>query len=214
MSHFCNLCGRPVRGSYRTYHRGDTTTGKGLIVCPNCERTAPRCAGCRVPIHPSASQDGLCPSCQTSTPRCASCGKRIQGRYYRNRAGDAIYCEVCFKGQPRCDVCGGVAGPGGYRLHDARHICADCHETAIYDGGKANELYARVLDLMARDLGLQLSVLPTLGVVDRNQMLGLLAQTKTDDANRPDLVFGLFVRRGRKRVIYVENGLPQILMTK
>lgn len=53
---------------------------------------------------------------------------------------------------------------------------------------------------------------PALSLVDRNQMLALLAQVKDEDADQPELVFGLFVRRGRKRMVYVEYGLPQILM--
>lgn len=212
MSRFCNLCGQALRGSYITYRRGEAASDRGLVVCSRCGRTAPRCTGCRVPINLRVDADGLCATCRTNTPSCAACGKRIRGRYYRNRAGDAIYCEACFNGQPRCDICGGVAGAGGYPLHDGRRICVDCHETAIYDAGKAGALHARVLDLMARELGLSLSMPPALGLVDRNQMLALLAQTKTDDAERPDLVFGLYVRRGRKRTIYVEYGLPQILM--
>jgi hypothetical protein len=212
MSRFCNLCGQPIRAGYHIYRRGDSTSAKGLLVCSRCERTAPRCTGCRVPINSEVDADGLCATCRTNTPCCVACGKRIYGRYYRNRAGDSIFCETCFKGQPRCDVCGGVAGAGGYRLHDGRHICAGCHETAVYDSGQANVLQSRVLDVLAHDLGLSLSVPPALALADRNQMLALLTQTKTDDGDRPDLVFGLFVRRGRKRTIYVEYGLPQIMM--
>lgn len=212
MSRYCNICGQSLRGTHFTYRRGDTTSAKGLVVCSRCERTAPRCEACRVPINSRGDADGLCATCQLTVPCCAACGKRIHGRYYRNRAGDTIYCEACFKGQPRCDICGGVTGGGGYRLHDGRNICADCHATAVYDSGKASELQSRVLDLIARDLGLSLSVLPALSLVDRNQMLGMLAQIKTDDTEQPDLVFGLFVRHGRKRTVYVEYGLPQILM--
>ena len=154
MSRFCNICGEPIHGRYHLYRRGDATAAKGLAVCQRCERTAPRCALCGVPMHrATAGQEGLCPTCQAQVPVCASCGKRIRGRYYRNGANGAVYCEACFKGQPRCDVCGGVAGPGSVRLHDGRGICADCHQTAIYDPGKTNELYARVVDVMGRLLG-------------------------------------------------------------
>lgn len=212
MSRFCNLCGQPLTGRYQAYRRGDATSGKGLIVCARCERAAPRCVVCRIPIHPAASQEGMCPSCLATAPTCASCGKRIHGRYYRSGANGATYCETCYKGQPRCDICNGVVGQGGYRLHDGRHICADCHATAIYDRGKAEEIYTRVSDIMAHDLGLQLSLPPTLGLVDRHQMLALLAQSKNEDTSQPELVFGLFVRRGRRRAIYIEFGLPQILM--
>ncbi len=211
MSRFCNLCGRPIRGRYRVYYREDVT-GKGLSVCAHCEQSAPRCAICHTPMHAALTEEGLCPTCLAQVPTCASCGKRIRGRYYRNGANAAIYCEACFAGQPRCDVCGGVAGPGSVRLHDGRHICADCHATAVYDAARAGELYGRVLNTMAQELGLQLSIPPTLSLVDRNQMLALLAQMKGEDADRPELVFGLFMRRGRKRAVYVEYGLPQILM--
>jgi hypothetical protein len=163
-------------------------------------------------MPPAPSQAGLCQTCLTQAPICTSCGKRIHGRYYRNGANAAIYCETCFKGQPRCDVCGGVAGPGIYRLHDGRHICGDCHETAIYDATRAGDLYGRVLGILLRDLGVQLSVPPALGLVDRHQMTALMARVKDKDADQPELVFGLFVRRGRERSVYVESGLPQILM--
>ncbi len=212
MSHFCNICGGPIRGRYHIYHRGDSTAGKGLTVCQGCEQTAPRCALCCVPIHPAVSREGLCPTCLAQAPICVSCGKRIRGQYYRNGANGALYCEACFKGQPRCDVCGGVAGPGSQQLHDGRHICADCHATAVYDAAKAGELYGRVLEIMAQRLGLQLSIRPTLSLVGRDQMLALLSQTRSEETDRPELVFGLFVRRGRKRAVYIEFGLPQILM--
>jgi len=105
-------------------------------------------------------------------------------------------------------------GQGGYQLHDGRFICAQCHETAVYDAGKAGDLYERVVETMDQQLGIRLNIRPILGVVDRNQMLDLLEQMEMDGADSPDRVFGLFFRRGRKRAIYVEYGLPQILMTQ
>jgi hypothetical protein len=65
---------------------------------------------------------------------------------------------------------------------------------------------------MDQQLGMRLNLLPALGLVDRHQMLALLEQTEVGGADDPDRVFGLFFRRGRKRAIYVEYGLPQILM--
>jgi len=57
-----------------------------------------------------------------------------------------------------------------------------------------------------------LNIRPVLLLVDRHQMLSVLEQVKTEYTDRPDLVFGLFARQGRKRAIYVETGLPQIMM--
>jgi len=82
----------------------------------------------------------------------------------------------------------------------------------VYDAGKANDLYEQVQELMNQQLEMRLNMLPALSLVDRNQMLILLEQMEIDGADDPDRVFGLFFRRGRKRAIYVEYGLPQILM--
>jgi hypothetical protein len=112
-------------------------------------------------------------------------------------------------------------GRGGYPLHDGRFICAQCHATAVYDAGQAATLYERVVAIMEQQLGLRLNILPALRVIDRNEMVALLEQTEVEEASsrgsargagKPDRVFGLFYRRGHKRVIYVEAGLPQILM--
>ena len=212
MGTFCHVCGRFTGGRYHLYRRLGSDRHKGLVVCQHCEREAKRCAICRIPISPVMSANGLCPTCDAQVPHCAACGQRIQGRYIQNESNGACYCETCFNHQPRCGVCGGAVGQGGYQLHDGRFICAQCHETAVYDAEKAGDLYAQVAEIMDQQLGMRLNLLPALGLVDRNQMLALLEQTETNGADDPDRVFGLFFRRGRKRAIYVEYGLPQILM--
>jgi hypothetical protein len=84
----------------------------------------------------------------------------------------------------------------------------------VNDPAQAAGLYARVAEILACQLGLTLNILPALSLVDRGQMLAVLSQTNTEDFQQPDLVFGLFVRQGHKRTIYVESGLPQITMTQ
>ena len=212
MSTFCNLCGQPTQGRYHLYRRWDHELERGLVVCRRCECETQRCAICRVPIQPAMNPDSLCPTCDAQVPYCAACGRRIQGNYILNESNGAHYCETCFNHRPRCRVCGGAVGRGGHQLHDGRFICAQCHETAVYDIGKAAELYERMVAIMKQQLGMELNIVPVLNVVDHNQMLSLLKQTQVEDANQPDRVFGLFYRRGRKRTIYVESGLPQILM--
>ncbi len=212
MGKFCNLCGRPTQGQYHIYRRLGSSLYKGLVVCEHCEREAQRCAVCRVPINPVVSPDGLCPACAVRVPRCVACGQLIRGPYVRNESNGAQYCETCFNHRPRCGVCGGAVGQGGYQLHDGRFICAQCHETAVYDAGKASNLYARVVGVVEQQLGLRLSIPPALSVVDHHHMLTLLEQMETNGPDKPDRVFGLFFRKGRKRTIYIEYGLPQILM--
>jgi len=212
MGTFCNVCGQPTRGRYYVYRRLGSDMHKGLVVCQHCEREARRCAICRIPISPVVSVNGVCPTCDSQVPYCAACGQRVRGHYIRNETNGAYYCETCFNHRPRCGVCGGAVGQGGYQLHDGRFICAQCHETAVYDAGKAGDLYKQVADIMDQQMEMRLNLLPALGLVDRNQMLALLEQTEIGGADDPDRVFGLFFRRGRKRAIYVEYGLPQILM--
>jgi hypothetical protein len=168
-------------------------------------------------MGPGASVDGLCPTCAAEIPRCAACGRRVPGRYFRNEATGAIACEACFGhaprcGGPHCGVCGSPAGVGGVRLHDGRAICAGCHATAIYDATAADALYAQVTAIIEGQLGLALSLRPALVVVDRVQMVDVLAQAQPEQVGPSETVFGLFARRGRRRAIYIESGLPQILM--
>ncbi len=211
MSRFCNLCGSELRGQYHIYQR--RTLPGDLIVCVTCERTAPRCVACQIPMPPGTTS-GLCARCQAKLPKCVSCGQFITGPYYRNE-DQQTYCEDCYRGSPRCDACGNPAVPGGFRLHDGRHVCPTCHQTAVYDQARGVELYRRVLDILANELAMDLSIRPGLVLVDRNQMAAEVAAAAAAgvalDAHL-ESIFGLYVRKGRRRVVYAETGLPQILL--
>lgn len=211
MSRFCNLCGGGLHGRYYVYRRR-TIPGE-LIVCETCERFAPRCAACEIPLPPGSEAE-FCPRCQANLPTCVSCGKYITGPHYRN--GDQhTYCEACYQGCPRCDACGSPAVPGGFRLHDGRHICETCHHTAIFDQARAVEQYRRVINVMSSELRMTLGTRPGLVLVDRNQMVAEIAAAAEAGAAldaHPETIFGLYVRIGPHRVVYVEDGLPQILL--
>ncbi len=66
--------------------------------------------------------------------------------------------------------------------------------------------------ILEKQVGLSLSLRPALVIVDREQMQEILAQAQPERRGPPEMIFGLFVRRGRRRAIYVESGLPQILL--
>jgi hypothetical protein len=154
----------------------------------------------------------LCPACAVQTPRCAACHCAIYASYFEDPVSGAIYCEACQNRGPRCGVCGCAAGVGARLLHDGRHICASCDSTAVYEPGRAEELYRHVIQLAEQTLGLRVNLLPLLLLVDRGQMLSALRQAGLVEIDHPDLVFGLYIRRGRRRVIYAESGLPQIML--
>ena len=210
MSRFCNLCGRRTVGAHFLYRRIEAEQEKGLVVCPHCEQDAQRCTICEIPIHPSVSHYGLCLSCAANVPICAACDQSIIGHAVYNCTNDAHYCEHCFEHLPHCAACGG-AGHNGYQRHDGRFICAQCHETAVYDLATANNLYRRVMAVMSYHLGMRLKLRPALILVDRNQMLEILKQTSGQQMDKPEQVFGMFVQRHNKRGIYVQSDLPQIL---
>ena len=126
----------------------------------------------------------MCPFVQPATNRSS----------VYNRASDAHYCKHCFEHLPHCAACGG-AGHNGYQRHDGRFICAQCHETAVYDLATANNLYRRVMAVMSYHLGMRLKLRPALILVDRNQMLEILKQTSGQQLDKPEQVFGMFVQR-------------------
>ena len=74
---------------------------------------------------------------------CHLCGRRLWGRgwvYASNGIPDEqaiVVCRRCQETAPRCDVCGVPMGANHVRLPDGRHICARCHQTAVYDPARA-----------------------------------------------------------------------------
>ena len=211
MSLFCNVCGGRTVGGHFLYRRIESQQKKGLVVCQDCEQHAERCTVCRIPIHPLVSHDGLCLTCAAEVPSCAACNKRIIGRAVYNRTNETHYCEHCFEYLPHCTACGGAVGDNGKKLIDGRFICAQCDKTAVYEFATANNLYRRVVAIMSYHLAMRLKSYPTLMLVDRNQMLRLLKQVSVQKTDKPEQVFGMFVQRHKKREIYIQSGLPQIL---
>lgn len=210
MKPFCNLCGQPTYGQGVVYRR--QSQRKGLVICLSCEDETKRCEICQIPVHPAMSEDGLCPTCAEHSHVCAACERRIKGRGYQNLANNVWYCEHCFTRQPRCGICSGAVGRKGKKLHDGRFICAQCDKTAIYEFERANVLYRRVIALTRYHLGIHLKNRPALVLADRQQMFDIIKQTSLHQPKNLDMIFGVFVRRNEKRDIYIETGLPQILM--
>jgi hypothetical protein len=211
---YCHLCGQAA-GRYRLYERqGKDEIEPGLVVCEQCEATQARCEMCQVPMAPATAREGLCPVCRALTPaggRCLACGQPVGRRYVT--VGDAgPFCETCFRDRPRCDVCGAPVGAESWTLPDGRRICSRCHQTAVYQPEQASQLHARTVAIIQQDLGLALNVPTEFALVDRNELQELLEEGDADTGSSPEKTLGVFLRRGRRRGMYVQYGLPQILL--
>ncbi|MEA3340550.1 MAG: zinc-binding protein, partial [Chloroflexota bacterium] len=92
-----------------------------------------------------------------------------------------------------------------------RRICPHCHQTAIYDPTQARELFERVARVATDQLGLGLNVGTEFTLVDHQHLQRLAAEAPANSPGAPEKVIGLFTRKGRRRVMYLLYGLPQIL---
>ena len=148
---------------------------------------------------------------------CHLCGRRLWGRawvYAPNGVPDGqaiVVCRRCQETAPRCDVCGVPMGANHVRLPDGRHICARCHQTAVYDLARAQALFEHVARVVTGELGLGLNVGADFMLADHQHLQRLATEASPALHDAPSKVVGLFVRKGRKRVMYLLSGLPQIL---
>jgi len=159
---------------------------------------------------------------------CHLCGRRLRGRawvYAPNNVADGpwpepnrrqtiVICRQCQETSPRCDVCGMPMGANHVRLPDGRRICARCHQTAVYDPARAQALFEHVAHTVTDQLGLGLNVGTDFALVDHQHLQRLAGEASSAIHDEQDKVVGLFVRKGRKRVMYLLSGLPQILLTQ
>jgi hypothetical protein len=81
----------------------------------------------------------------------------------------------------------------------------------VTDPAQAQVLFARVATLLTDTLGLGLNIGASLQLVDDPQLQTLLAETAPAVQDEADKVVGLFIRQGRRRLMAILSGLPQIL---
>ncbi len=149
---------------------------------------------------------------------CHLCGRRLQGNawvYAPNGLQDeqsVVICRHCQETAPRCDVCGVPMGERHVRLPDGRRTCTRCHRTAVYDPAQARALFERVTHIVVDQLELKLNVGADFTLVDRQHLRRLMEESNLNVHGDAGQVVGLFVRKGRKRVMYLLSGLPQVLL--
>ncbi|MDY7079525.1 MAG: zinc-binding protein [Chloroflexota bacterium] len=153
-----------------------------------------------------------------NSKHCHLCGRRLWGGgwvYTSSGVPDGqsiVVCRRCQGTAPRCDVCGVPMSDNHVRLPDDRRTCLHCHQTAVYDPTRARTLFEHVARVVTDQLNLGLNVGAEFTLVDSQHLQRLAAEASTSLHETPGNVVGLFVRKGRKRVMYLLSGLPQILL--
>ena len=156
----------------------------------------------------------LCVQCYNLRLRCSACNMQVGSEGVMLEGERGVYCGHCFESRPRCDTCGRPVGPHYWSRPDGRKLCDRCQSTAVSDAQYAHALYRRVRAALDRELGLSLHEPCQLKLVNRRQLAGLIDKSSlySLDAASRDRCFGLFMREGRHRAIFVEYGLPQMVL--
>jgi hypothetical protein len=183
---FCHLCGQRISGQYVQY-----TTG--LTVCQRCERIAPRCARCRIPVqvkNATRSPRGvlLCSSCSRAVTHCASCDEPILEMWYRFEEllpspEPRHFCAACVRDKPRCDLCRAPVGPRFVTLTDGQYRCSLCSTDLVIGEPSIRLIYTDAIEVMTSVAGEPLRRVPPLEVVSRRRM-GEIRRTYTQDAGQ------------------------------
>ena len=214
---YCQLCGKQIQGRGERLQHSEWPPDLNLLVCKDCYQTKPRCLVCSLPIIEGA-KSGVCPTCMQSTHLCRACGQPITEDYVEiNGAGP--YCQTCHRDRQPCDVCNAPLTDERWQLSDGRLSCAFCHATAVYDPQEASDLYEGIKAVANQTLGLHLNIPTGLALVDRLQLAEIIRQQSQAENNRaatedldPNKTLGIYTRRGIRRGIYVQTGLPRTLV--
>jgi len=216
-SKYCQLCGQEVQGNGNRLRHTTWPSEKSLLVCSDCFEKSQRCRYCQLPVA-SDTPLGICPTCLKTKSVCHACGKAIRGSFVHIE-GSGAYCKSCYQDRPTCDTCGAPLTDEQWQLSDGRISCAHCHATAIYDPQKASAIYEEMKSVVNQILGLELNIPTGLALVDRKQLSDIIRQQTEHNQNRvgsedldPDKTLGIYTRRGMRRGIYVQTGLPRTLL--
>jgi len=212
---FCHLCGEKMLGTYLIYENG-------LTVCERCEHNTPHCSQCGIPSHQLTPARGvpICPACRQKAQVCACCHEVILGQYFIIGDSPMPYCETCTQTRPRCDICRIPLDAQGrsFSVRDGLiYRCASCFSSAVTTIEQAERVYHETHALLARELALEVAVLPKLHLVERATLIELHRETGVSNSSNAPLgpehqhLLGYFQRVDNDWNIYIELLLPQTL---
>jgi uncharacterized Zn finger protein (UPF0148 family) len=213
---FCQLCGKALNGRIHLLHHPIWPPGQELRICTDCFRQRPRCNLCGMPLAAMNSINGpiVCPTCQANVPRCLTCGLHVKGQVM---VVDGIgpFCEQCVTTRPSCDICGAPLSDEHWQLSDGRLSCIRCHSTAVYTPTETVAIYEEVKQVVYKRFGLRLNIPTEIVLVDRNQLSQILLQySELEEKLDPTFTLGVYLRKGMKRGIYIQSGLPANLVIR
>lgn len=156
------------------------------------------------------AQDGVCAICLATHQRCHACGTPVRDGIEMQDGSGRIFCGACAQTLPACLACRAPVDSRGSRLPDGRFRCWLCDATAIDDQAEAQALYGQVLTTAARQLGLELGIPTPLVPVDSEQLRVVLQAINGAHPTEQRPPRGVYARKGRRRGIYVELGLPRV----
>jgi hypothetical protein len=182
---YCQLCGQAITQGGKLYQHPAWTKRQQLRVCAECQASKPRCRECGLPMA-DEMPGGVCPTCLQQQGVCRA-----------------------------CDICGAPVTDQRWQLSDGRISCADCHASAVYTPAAATALFRQV-QAFAETLGLTLNIPTGLALADRRQLAEIIQEqlpaASPGDGLDPRRTLGLYARRGLKRGIYIQSGLPRNLL--
>jgi len=209
---YCSLCGRRLRKEFFTYTSDQQPTQGSLVICADCNTTAPHCLLCDRPMVARLAEDGVCADCLADRPRCSACGRPVGEGVRLQDGSQRVFCNHCAETLPACLACAAPVGRQGRQLPDGRFRCPLCEATAIDDPSQAQTLYIQVQQIAAKRMGLVLGVPTPLVPVDHVQLKSVLVSLANGHPVEQRQPRGIYARKGTKRGIYVELGLPRIEM--
>jgi hypothetical protein len=162
----------------------------------------------------------VCPACLQKAPVCPVCHIPILGKYYLIGGSTIPYCESCVSTRPHCDICRLPLDEHGRGYPEATgtiYRCSSCLRSAVKNQADAERMYRETRDQLKRTLTLDVSMLPTLHIVERSTLLGLNSQTQSLSGSQKPIspadqhLLGFFQRVNADQDIYIERLLPETL---
>jgi len=217
---YCHLCGHRIDGECHTFHHKDWLTENVLCVCEDCLKKKPQCKVCDLPIA-FHSPNGVCITCNSSLNYCLVCGNVIGEKHFEFDYRKP-YCGNCVGGEKPCDHCGAPLTKDSWQISDDRKICAYCHSMTIFAPEQAHKKFLEIKMAAAEQLRIELNIPTGLILLDRQQLSDMICSqfnaSQSDHASArsidPSRTLGLYVRRGIRRVIYVQTGLPYMVFAQ
>ena len=214
---FCQLCGQQIGSKSHSFRHKKWPEGVQLTICADCVRDKPRCRQCGLPMA-GISSSGLCETCRASLQQCLACGWPVTGKSLEFD-GVGPYCLECQRTRPPCDICNAPLTDERWQLSDGRLTCRLCQASAVFTSDVAAALYEKMKDAIFTRLGFELNIPTGLAMVDRNQLKEVI-RLQTDGTQErsighqeldPERTLGVYARRGMRRGIYIQTGLPRLV---